>query len=132
MHLKYCKTKNTKECNKCGIRYWNLHVCLNQKYCKSCKKVVHLDHHKCFILKEKIKNKNKKEKIYSHYIFFDFETKVDEKTNEHVVNLAVAKKVCLTCINNLDEKTRCEDCQKYHQFSNITEFCKWLLENKIQ
>jgi len=129
MHLKYCNSKNQKQCNKCGIKYSNLHVCFNQKYCKSCRKVVPLDNHKCFIRKHK-NNIIKKEKIYSHYIFFDFETKVDEKTNEHVVNLAVAKKVCLTCMNNLDEKTRCDECQKYYQFSNISDFCKWLLEHK--
>ena len=42
-------------------------------------------------LKKKRNTKRKKNKIYSHYIFFDFETKIGKLSNQHVVNLAEAK-----------------------------------------
>jgi hypothetical protein len=128
VHLKYCKSKNKQVCQKCSTNYDRYHVCIDQKYCNSCKKVVDLDSHKCFILKEKKKHKKKKDKIYSHYIFFDFETKIDNQSNQHVVNLAVAKKICINCMNNEDENTRCNDCKQYHKFHDINSFCEWLLQ----
>ena len=55
-----------------------------------------MENHKCYVKKEK---KKRKEKVHSHYIFFDFEARVEPVTGIHEVNLAVAKKVCMICMN---------------------------------
>jgi len=41
--------------------------------------------HKCYMLKKNIKPHSKK------YVFFDFETKLESKTNKHLVNYCIAQ-----------------------------------------
>jgi len=111
------------------------HVCGdNQKYCKNCSVLVDFSH-QCFILTESEKNalmKNEKtsQKKLNGYIFFYFKSYVDNLTNNHVVNLAMAQKVCLSCLE-LDFENRCVTCKKQYEFKTIEEFCKWCLKQKF-
>jgi hypothetical protein len=67
------------------------HVCFNQKYCSNCDEVVELEH-MCFIKPVPEKSTVK----FNGLCFFDFEAYADEN-GTHKVNLAMAKRVCLTC-----------------------------------
>jgi hypothetical protein len=108
------------------VEYKN-HVCgENSKWCKNCHMSVELEH-KCFI---KAEQNDKKLRKVNSYIFFDFETYIDETTNKHVVNLALAQKICSKCVDELDSTKRCNDCKKRHSFDNISNFTKWILKQK--
>jgi hypothetical protein len=128
--LKYHKALmcvKEKICNKCNfLKNSKSHVCLEQKYCHNCKKAVPLEH-KCFILSyDQIQERdiNKSNKKFNGLIFFDFEAYQCPKTGEHIVNLAVAQKVCLKCI---DLKERCESCKPKVIKHNIFDFTNWML-----
>ena len=54
---------------------------------------------------------------------------VDPVTNNHVVNLAVAQKLCLKC-ENLYMSQRCKSCQEVYYFDNIDDYCDWALKQK--
>ncbi len=111
-----------KKCVKCGAGQKGFkHVCDGDfKWCKNCNLAVE-NEHKCFLLPESNKLKNKK---FDGYIFFDFETYEDEKSKKHVVNLAMAQKICNLCLD-LEEPKRCDECKKQHIFYNITDYCNW-------
>ena len=126
-----------KKCKECGeIKSFKNHVCgVSNKWCMNCKLSVD-------ILTESERN-NKKEKEpkkpkFEGYIFFDFEcyqndNESDEKYGEHVVNLAMACKICSKCLD-LQPKDRCSECLKKYKFFNIDDYCTWALsqQNTIQ
>jgi hypothetical protein len=116
-----------KICDKCKhLKNNKKHVCLNEKFCHNCKKPQPLNH-KCFILSfDQIQNRdqNKREKKFKGLIFFDFEAFSCPTTGEHVVNLAMAQKVCLECIQ---DKNRCSKCSVKIIKRNIDEWVDWML-----
>ena len=117
------------QCEKClHYKTDNVHVCIGEKYCRNCKVSVEVDH-KCFIQKPT----EKKTKKFDGYIFFDFETYKLDDNSDHIVNLAMAQKICVKCLDLEDEK-RCNACQFKHKFNNITDYCYWAFqqENTIQ
>lgn len=123
---KFCFYK--KKCDKCNnfISLNKTHVCDNEKWCKNCSEAVSIDH-KCFMLTEaevELKNKNKQLTTFNGYIFFDFESYVEEKTSKHVVNLAMAQMICKKCLDFKYEQ-RCDMCKKKHVFYNIEDYCEW-------
>jgi len=71
--------------------------------CGNCKEFVNLDH-QCYMLKKDIKPHSEK------YVYFDFETKLDPKTNKHVVNYCIAQ--------DFDGKE--------NVFHNVGKFCEWV------
>ncbi len=135
-----CKKEKEEEC-KCGASLFNAecksyhetkchvvrrcetctglksakHVCLNQKYCSNCEQVVDIMH-MCYI-KSTLKSVK-----FRGFIFFDFEAY--EKNGIHVVNLAMAKRVCLECYKN--EVRFCRMCEYKYKFENIKDFVSWL------
>jgi len=129
--------KKLKVCKKCNyIKNKFNHVCGdNERWCYNCKLSVPFDH-KCYILTEneaaKLKKKeNKTDTNFNGYIFFDFEAYEDENTHNHIVNLAMAMKVCKSCLNlKLDLINRCEECRKKFTFNSLAEFCDWSLNQK--
>jgi hypothetical protein len=102
---------------------------VGQKYCSNCKQVT--DHeHKCFILtqdqidKRDIKWLNKR-KHFSGFIFWDIEATADENNDgEHVVNLVMAQRVCVEC---LDEPDRCESCLPQIKYKTIADWVDFML-----
>ena len=133
MHkTKYCCELTC--CLKCGAFKNNKHVCDDfHRWCNNCNKTVEMNHF-CFIKKESAEELIKKAEKLSSLITFDFEAYSDEVTNNHIVNLAIAKKTCPNCLDIENETDRCEDCQRVHVFKNVDEFCTWSLEqtNSIQ
>lgn len=120
-------------CSVCkNIKGFSSHVCLNQKWCSNCKKAVDLNH-KCYILtvqEEERRDKITKDKPFRGFVFYDFEAYVDPDTGNHVVNLAMANKVCKECIEIIDRDKRCIICTKKYVYHNITEFVDWLLDEE--
>ena len=88
-------TKRTKEEHKCG-----------EYECKSCNQFV-VRPHECYMSRKSLKNTSEK------YIFFDFETTLDEN-NKHIVNYGIAQ-----YFNGYE-----------HIFDNIDEFCDWAFDKK--
>jgi hypothetical protein len=117
-------------CNKCNtLKTKKNHVCTNQKFCSNCKKVVEIEH-RCFILTQKQideRDKNKKNKAFAGFIFFDFEAYESDFNKEHVVNLAMAQRVCVNC---LDADSRCDKCSKKIIYYNISDFVEYMLAKK--
>ena len=62
---------------------------------------------------------------FKGYIFFDFEA-YKGKSN-HVVNLAMAQRVCRNC---LESDNRCAVCQHVYKFDSIEKFCKWSFKQR--
>ena len=128
------RCKILRVCSVCGYykHATRIHICGDSnKYCKNCKASVDLNH-KCFMLTEEqieLRNKKKVEKKFNGFVFFDFETYIDEETGNHVVNLAMAQKVCLNCLD-LKFEERCKDCKQTYVFNNISEYCDWCLKQK--
>lgn len=61
IHLQsFCRVAN--KCDVCGIFKLKSHVCVDQKHCVNCKKVVNKANHKCFVLTEKEKKERMEEK----------------------------------------------------------------------
>jgi hypothetical protein len=133
-HLEnFCfKMKICNICNTLKPKDASKHVCINQKYCKNCKKAVKIDH-QCFILTAdqiEIRDthiKNNKEKEFNGFVFFDFETYVCDQTGIHIVNLAISQRACIKCIDN---KNRCDYCNKKIIHYNISEFVDWMLQEE--
>jgi len=120
-----CSVVNT--CDEClyFISKSRPHVCGdNEKWCTNCNDVVDINH-KCFI-KTAIDTLFKKP--FSGYIFFDFESYLDEN-NEHVVNLAMAQKICVKCLD-LPYENRCSECMEKYIFYNLKDYCDWCLKQK--
>jgi len=44
---------------------------------------------------------------------------------DHEVNLAMAQKLCLKCLDSSGDL--CEKCDVKHIFYNITDYCRWAL-----
>jgi hypothetical protein len=125
----------TKKCLTCNeIKTNKNHVCgENSKWCSSCNKSVELTH-MCYIegeLKNEFLNRDKVDK-FNGYIMFDFEC-MEGEDKHHVVNLALAQKICLDCLDT-DSEDRCTECKIIHRFETIEEFCLWSLKhpNTIQ
>ena len=129
--LDFHKTRlcaNRKPCEECGYVTSAInHVCGdNEKYCYVCKESVPLDKHQCFILTEdeKAEKARATQSRFKGYIFFDFEAYEDPITLNHVVNLAVALKICVKCLDITEPSQRCLECQKFYEFYSIEEFCE--------
>ena len=74
--------------------------------------------HQCYIKGEEIKlNK------FRGYIFFDYETYLNESMC-HVPNLILASRVCENCLDK--KNTSCNVCKLFKFYTN-DEFCYWLL-----
>jgi hypothetical protein len=120
----------SKICGVCNsLKVNKQHVCVNEKYCFNCKKPVDQEH-RCYILTDdqiKLRDKNKKNSEFSGFVFFDFETYVCRTTGDHVVNMAMAQKVCSGCIN---DSKRCQSCDKKIIKYNISEFVDWMLSKE--
>ena len=101
------------KCQKCSKFFLTkdlkreLHECDKFK-CSNCKLWQPYDH-ECFMLKKV------KKVISEKYIFFDFETKLQHKTNKHIVNYCVAQS--FKGLENV--------------FNNADEFCKWAFDKKL-
>ena len=95
--------KKIKICDVCHSTKHSKHqICLNEKYCKNCKKGVDYDH-KCYILTEETKNIHyKKIKKLNGYIFFDYEA--FQKDNVHVANLIVADRNFIMCLTEKNDE----------------------------
>ena len=116
-----------RKCNFCNHIKTYKHVCGDDAHwCSNCNKSVD-NHHYCFMLKEE-EEINEKDK-FKGYIFFDFEAYRGE--SNHVVNLAMAQRVCLSCSKS---SNRCAACNHIYKFDSIEKFCEWSLEqnNTIQ
>jgi hypothetical protein len=74
-----------------------------------------------------LRDKTKKKRPFRGFIFFDLESYINEVTGNHVVNLAMAQRVCLKC---MDLKTRCEICQEVIKYYNISDFTDFVLDVK--
>jgi hypothetical protein len=118
------KSKICETCNRLVIN--KKHVCLNEKWCSNCKKAVDVEH-KCFILtgaQVKQRDKNLPKIKNAGFVAFDFETRVDDETNEHVVNLAISQRICNSCV---DEPRRCQNCEGMVMHENIKDYVDWML-----
>jgi hypothetical protein len=88
----------------------------NGKWCSYCKQAVEFEH-KCYILTEDEKKLSKKKKLNG---FFYYEAMQVE--SNRVANLAVARKICTSCL----DKDKCvKNCGDYI-FETNDEFCEWL------
>jgi hypothetical protein len=117
-HAEYICSKR-KYCDLCGQIYiGKQHVCIGEKYCVNCKVVVK-EEHKCFQKRDKIINSKRKP-----FVFFDYECY--QKNFKHVPNHIVAKKVCVSCLDNKSLQCTCENVE----FKNNNDFCEWLFENE--
>ncbi|KAJ8049540.1 hypothetical protein HOLleu_02325 [Holothuria leucospilota] len=61
------------------------------------------------------------------YIFFNFESRVDELNGRHILNYAVNHKVCELCIDVEEIGTPCEHERQviFSDDDTIEDFCKW-------
>jgi hypothetical protein len=108
-------------CQTCNHLIFVNHVCINQMFCQKCNEIVPTTH-LCYIKPEK---KKKNEELFNGFIFFDYESMVENSI--HVPNLIIAHKVCVGCIN---KDIMCEtNCEKICVDNNDT-FCKWLFDQK--
>jgi hypothetical protein len=105
-----------RKCETCTGLKNAKHVCLKQKFCANCDKVVEINH-MCFIKSEV------KPVKFRGFIFFDFEAYEDPLTQMHVVNLAMAKRVCLQCYKT---DLACRLCLNKYIFYNIHDFVSWI------
>ena len=114
-----------KICENCNQKHkYKTHVCINEKWCKNCKLSVDINH-KCYVkLLDNVGNTDQDK--FCGYIFFDFEA-FESDTTDHKVNLAMAQKICPTC---LDANELCNQCNIKHVFYNIEDYCKWALKQK--
>ena len=111
-HKKFICSKFEK-CLNCMQNKGRYHVCIPEhKYCNNCRTEVNFDH-KCFILKETLKDSSVK-----GFIFFDYESYLNEK-NEHVPLLIIVHIYDLN--NNLVSK---------HFFDSNEKFCFFLFNQK--
>ena len=116
-------------CNVCHEKKLRKHVCgENSKWCENCYKSVDMEH-RCFILTEQeaLENLKKrslkyKEAEFLGYIFFDYECYQGEDGN-HVPNLIIASKCCVTCLNS---KAKLPCCKEVYKFYDNEKFCQWL------
>ena len=115
------------QCSICEGKKKKNHVCLDQKYCKNCNKVVEIDH-KCYVLTEdekKTKFQNNEAKNYKGLIWFDYEAyQVDGK---HVANLIIAEKRCQNCLNEVE---MCSEFCGVQMFNTNELFCEWLYSDE--
>lgn len=133
--------RKAKICDVCNTTKNYRHVCVDQKYCSNCKKVVDLDH-KCFILTIEQKNASTKIKKIENkgYIFYDYECYEDQNNGgEHVPNLVKAIKICRSCVfkklnknGDLNQVFVClQGCHpEFETFWNNEDFCNWLFDEK--
>ena len=120
------KCKIVKQCPEClyFLSKPRPHICGDDhKWCISCKISVDVLH-KCYIRTEE----EYKPKTFEGFVFFDFESYLNED-NEHVVNLAMAQKVCKKCLDVPYEK-RCKDCTTQYIFYSLQEYCDWCVNQK--
>lgn len=111
----------THKCPLCKESSFKNHVCIGaMKWCKNCKLSVDINNHKCYILKEIEKKKNKKNRSFQGLIFFDYECQQDQII--HVPNLIYAKVFCVNCL----DKTICNYECGIKKFNNNDSFCSWL------
>ena len=82
------------------------HKC-NEYLCKGCNQYV-LKPHNCFMAKTKLKQPSNK------YVFFDFETTLDNQ-QKHIVNYGIAQYFA----------------GEEQIFTNIDEFCNWAFDKNI-
>ena len=98
---KLCSYKNGKEAHICGDQ---------DKWCNNCRKGVKFSH-RCHILTED-ERLNLYKRIptpkFSGYVFFDFETFEDSVSGNHIVNLAMAYRICVACLNIINPDERCK------------------------
>lgn len=127
---KHCFVKKLcKTCNR--VKTYN-HVCENEKWCHNCKKAVDKNNHRCFILtelqKKKRKSKKKKSTEPTHlgYIFFDYEA--TQENRQHEANLICAYKVCLNCIEKVNDDCK-HKCGRF-EFQDNNNFCSWLFKQR--
>ena len=66
--------------------------------------------------------------MFEGFIFFDFESYVN-KNIEHIVNLAMAQKICYKCID-LEYSKRCVKCMTQYIFYNLEDYCNWCVQQK--
>jgi hypothetical protein len=138
---KICKARHdetvcfkNKICNICNtLRKGSKHACKNQIYCYNCRDIVDNENgtHRCYILSHaqvQEKDKNKRKRQFRGIMYFDFESFVDPKTSYHVVNLAIAQRVCVKCIDNYSE--RCEKCCQKIIYYNISDFVDFVLDKE--
>ena len=120
------KCRIVKKCPECMyfISRRRPHVCGDDsKWCTNCNEAVDVLH-KCYIRIEE----DLKLKAFDGFVFFDFESYLNEE-NEHVVNLAMAQKVCKNCVDLAYDK-RCRECHKKYIFYNLGDYCDWALKQK--
>jgi len=60
--------------------------------------------------------------------FMNLKHTKQKKDPHHIVNLAMAIKICVKCMNILDAKKRCPNCQILHKFYTIEDFMKWSVQ----
>jgi hypothetical protein len=117
-HTEYICPKK-KNCGLCSQIYiGKQHVCIGEKYCVNCKVVVKEDH-KCFQKRDKIINSKRKP-----FVFFEY--KCYQKNFKYVPKYIVAKKVCVSCLDNKSLQCTCENVE----FKNNNDFCEWLFEQE--
>ena len=120
------KCKVAKKCPECMyfISRRRPHICGDDhKWCTNCNESVDILH-KCYIRTEE----DLKLKAFEGFIFFDFESYLNNE-NEHVVNLAMAQKICKKCVD-LTYDQRCDECLKKYIFYNLKDYCDWAIRQK--
>ena len=120
------KCQIVKKCPECMyfISRRRPHICGDDhKWCTNCNESVDILH-KCHIRTEE----DLKLKAFEGFIFFDFESYLNEDS-EHIVNLAMAQKVCKKCVD-LTYDQRCEECNKKYIFYNLADYCDWAMRQK--
>ena len=120
------KCRISKKCPECMffISRSRPHICGDDhKWCTNCKLSVDLLH-KCYIRNEE----ELKTKKFEGFVFFDFESYLNEE-NKHVVNLAMAKKVCKECLD-IPYQNRCSMCTQQYIFYSLKEYCDWCVKQK--
>ena len=120
------KCRISKKCPECMffISRSRPHICGDDhKWCTNCKLSVDLLH-KCYIRNEE----ELKTKKFEGFVFFDFESYLNEE-NEHVVNLAMAQKVCKECLD-IPYQNRCSMCTQQYIFYSLQNYCDWCVKQK--
>ena len=124
--LRYC----FKRCQNCKAINSKRHNCdSGRKWCKNFEVIVNMDH-TCYINPEDYNIYLKKLNKIEAYVFYDFEAYVDNDTHNHKVNLAIAYKVCLQCMDKLFINERCLECKSPKKFQSVDEYCEWALDQK--